>query len=125
MTILQDVCYIMNTSKVIIDKKQLNKVDWKDADPKAIPICYAVKKTVMLPMQVMTNPRFTAPKMKFSSISKSNEVFRKLQIWSHLLNKFLMENFIFCAVFVLTISQKIKETRLKFSQGSVTILWRT
>ena len=76
----------------------------------------------MLPMQVMTNPRFTAPKMKFSSISKSNEVFRKLQIWSHLLNKFLMENFIFCAVFVLTISQKIKETRLKFSQGSVTIL---
>ena len=28
-------------------------------------------------------------------------------------------------MFVLTILEKIKETRLKFSQGSVTVLWKT
>ena len=30
--------------------------------------------------------------------SKFDQVRRKLQIWSHLLKKSLMENFIFCAV---------------------------
>ena len=42
-------------------------------------------------------------KMKFSirdSFSKCNQIRRKLRIWSHLLKKSLMENFIFCAVFV-------------------------
>ena len=44
----------------------------------------------------------TAQKMKFSIkdfFSKCNQIHRKLRIWSHLLKKFLMENFIFCAVF--------------------------
>ena len=39
--------------------------------------------------------------MKFSIkdfFSKCDQIRRKLQIWSHLLKKFLMENFIFCAV---------------------------
>ena len=46
----------------------------------------------------MTN---TAQKMKFSikdPFSKCDQIHRKLQIWSHLLKKSLMENFIFCAV---------------------------
>ena len=34
--------------------------------------------------------------MDFSS--KCNQIRRKLQIWSHLLEKSIMENFIFCAV---------------------------
>ena len=41
--------------------------------------------------------------MKFSIkdfISKSDLNRRKLQIWSHLLKKSLMENFIFCVVYV-------------------------
>ena len=41
--------------------------------------------------------------MKFSikdSFSKCDEVGRKLRIWSHLLKKSLIENFIFCAVFL-------------------------
>ena len=45
---------------------------------------------------------FTAKKMKFSIknfFSKTEEIFRKLRIWSHLLKKSSMENFIFCAVF--------------------------
>ena len=39
--------------------------------------------------------------MKFSIkdfFSECNQFRRKLQIWTHLLNKSLMENFIFCAV---------------------------
>ena len=44
---------------------------------------------------------FTAQKMKFSIkdfFSKWEQIRRKLRIWSHLLKKSLMENFIFCAV---------------------------
>ena len=40
-------------------------------------------------------------KMKFfikDFFSKSDRIRRKLRIWSHLLKKSLMENFIFCAV---------------------------
>ena len=42
-------------------------------------------------------------KMKFSIkdfFSKCDQIRRKLWIWSHLLKKSLMKNFIFCAVFV-------------------------
>ena len=45
----------------------------------------------------------TAQKMKFSMkdfFSKCHEIRRKLPIWSHLLKKSLMENFLFCAVFI-------------------------
>ena len=45
--------------------------------------------------------RVTAQKMKFSItdfFSKCDQIRSKLRIWSHLLKKFLMENFIFCAV---------------------------
>ena len=40
--------------------------------------------------------------MKFSIkdfFSKCDQIRRKLRIWSHLLKKLLMENFIFCVVF--------------------------
>ena len=45
--------------------------------------------------------KFTAQKIKFfikDFFSKCDQIRRKLWIWSHLLNKFLMENFIFWAV---------------------------
>ena len=44
---------------------------------------------------------FTAHKMKFSIkdfFSKCDQVLISQRIWSHLLKKYLMENFIFCAV---------------------------
>ena len=47
------------------------------------------------------NGTFTAQKMKFSIkdfFSKFYQFRRKPQIWSHLLKKSSMENFIFCAV---------------------------
>ena len=43
----------------------------------------------------------TAQKIKFSFtdlFSKCDQIRRKLQIWSHLLKKYVMENFIFCVV---------------------------
>ena len=43
----------------------------------------------------------TAKKMKFpikDFFSKCDQIRRNLRIWSHLLKKSLMENFIFCAV---------------------------
>ena len=45
---------------------------------------------------------FTAQEMKFSIndfFSKYDEIRSFLRIWSHLLKKPLMENFIFCAMF--------------------------
>ena len=45
--------------------------------------------------------RTTAQKMKFSIkdfYSKCDQIHSFLQIWSHLLKKSLIENFIFCAV---------------------------
>ena len=53
--------------------------------------------------------------MKFSIIdfySKYDQIHRKLRIWSHLLKKSLMENFIFCAVSVLTKSFSVAELSL-------------
>ena len=53
--------------------------------------------------------RDTAQKMKFSIkdfFSKCEQIRRKLRIWSHLLMKSLMEDFIFCAVRIHLFSSK-------------------
>ena len=50
------------------------------------------------------NYLLNAQKMKFSIkdfFSKCDQIRRKLQIWSHLLRKSFMENFIFCATAVV------------------------
>ena len=50
-------------------------------------------------------PSATAQKIKFAIkdfFSKCDQIRKKLRIWSHLLRKSLMENFIFCAIFLLT-----------------------
>ena len=46
---------------------------------------------------------YTAQKMKFSIknfFSKCDQIRRKLRIWSHILKKSLIENFIFCPVLI-------------------------
>ena len=48
----------------------------------------------------------SSQKIKFSIkdfFSKCDEIQRKLRIWSHLLKRSLMENFIFCAVLKMLI----------------------
>ena len=39
--------------------------------------------------------------------SKYDQIRRKLQIWSHVLNKSLMENFIFCSVYQVKIQIQV------------------
>ena len=59
-------------------------------------------------------PLETARKIKFSIkdfSSKYDQIRRKLRIWSHILEKSLMENFIFCAV--------------RVSEGSITVFMVT
>ena len=51
--------------------------------------------------RTISHSNLTAQKMKFSIedfSSKCDQIRSKLRIWSHLLKKSLMENFIFCAV---------------------------
>ena len=68
-------------------------------------------------------PGYTAQKIKFSIrdfFSKCDQICRKLRIWSHLLKKYLMENFILCVLVVfntLTTLSKIGEKLV--SQSSV------
>ena len=53
----------------------------------------------------------TAQKIKFfinDFFSKCDQIRSFLRIWSHLLKKSLMENFIFCAVTVLVYRQKTR-----------------
>ena len=53
--------------------------------------------------------------MKFSIkdfFSESDQVRRFLRIWSHLLKKSLMENFIFCAVMVQKLRKKCTKEHL-------------
>ena len=72
-----------------------------------IYLAVVVKLEIALePMQINKyNEAFakanTAQKIKFFTrdfSSKCDQIRRKLRIWSHLLEKSLMENFIFCAV---------------------------
>ena len=54
--------------------------------------------------------------MKFSGkdfFSKCEQICRKLRVWSHLLKKSLMENFIFCAVYLLHEIKRKLGKRLK------------
>ena len=54
--------------------------------------------------------------MKFSGkdfFSKCEQICRKLRVWSHLLKKSLMENFIFCAVYLLYEIKRKLGKRLK------------
>ena len=58
----------------------------------------------------ITHITFTAQKMKFSIkdfFSKCDQIRSFLRIWSHLLKKFLTENFTFCAVFIKIIGSSL------------------
>ena len=74
---------------------------------------FKLKKMNLLSNKNIHGKNSTAQKMKFSIkdlFSKYDQICRKLRIWSHLLKKSLMENFIFCAAFIaskINILQKI------------------
>ena len=62
-------------------------------------MCFPVRSSRR---EVLFKSGVTAQKMKFSIkdfFSKYDYIRRKLQIWSHLLKKSFMDNFIFCEVY--------------------------
>ena len=59
----------------------------------------------------------TSQKMKFpikDFFSKCDQIRKKLRIWSHLLKKSLMENFIFCAVKIFRWRILVNKSRIAF-----------
>ena len=63
-------------------------------------------------LQIVAKTKGHCTKMKFSImdfVSKCVQIRRKLQIWSHLLKKSLMENLIFCAVGVFIALSNIQK----------------
>ena len=69
---------------------------------------------------------YTVQKMKFSIkdfFSKRDQIRSFLRIWSHLLKKSLMENFIFCAVLICTLSlNKTSILQISLANSARTIL---
>ena len=66
----------------------------------------------------------TAQKMKFSIkdfFSKCDQIRKNLQIWSHLLKKSLMENFIFCAVYEQYLTPLNKYLRMSNVTGNLSL----
>ena len=76
--------------------------------------CQFILQSKLLHFDLESFVRDTAQKMKFSITdfcSKYGQIRSFLRIWSHLLKKSVMENFIFCVVRVLLV--KYIELRLK------------
>ena len=70
----------------------------------------------------------TAQKMKFSIkdfFSNCDQICRKLRIWSHLLKKSLMENFIFCAVLDTRCKLDVRKIFLETSNLNPSSMGRT
>ena len=68
----------------------------------------------------------TAQKMKFfikDFFSKFDQIRMKLRIWSHLLKKSLMENFIFCAVTALKALITILTETIAYIKGPLVRQW--
>ena len=63
--------------------------------------------------------QYTAQKMKFSIkdfLSKYEQIRSFLQIWSHLLERSIMENFIFCTVITAYYLKKKKKQKMLHDQ---------
>ena len=70
---------------------------------------------------------YTAQKMKFSIMeffSKCDQIRRKLQIWSHLLKRSLMENFVFCAVKIQYRTCRVNERQVCRQSKSVSLVYK-
>ena len=67
------------------------------------PHTFKLLLKILLP-EIYENINYTEQKMNFSIkdfFSKCDQIRSFLWIWSHLLKKSLMENFIFCAVLLI------------------------
>ena len=67
--------------------------------------CSSFTEVSIHPKNNTNHVNITSQKVKFSIkdiFSKCDQICRKLWIWSQLLKKSLMENFIFCAVYLIS-----------------------
>ena len=87
---------------------------------------FQVKSYILIEVWKSNNLTISATqKMKFSirdSFSKCYQIRRKLRIWSHLLKKSLMENFIFCAVHYVVCRAQLNNSENKLRQEMHEIL---
>ena len=80
--------------------------NWETNFPSILDKVVSVVKTI------------TTQKMKFfimGFFNKCDQIHRKLQIWSHLLKKTLIENFIFCAVYLRQSFNGVSKIALEIS----------
>ena len=84
------------------------QIKWPEVGSEPRHICKMKYFVEIINSKLIVYLSYTAQKMKFSIkdfCSKCDQIQRKLRIWSRLLKKSLMENFIFCAV--LTIRSQV------------------
>ena len=70
--------------------------------------------------------RYHCTKMKFSTkdfFSTCNQIRSLLRLWSHLVKKFLMENFIFCAVYFQICTKDCQWSGHRLLVNSFTVDW--
>ena len=80
--------------------------NWETNFPSILDKVVSVVKTI------------TTQKMKFfimGFFNKCDQIHRKLSIWSHLLKKPLIENFIFCAVYLRQSFNGVSKIALEIS----------
>ena len=97
--------YFLQFDFVIFNPLSANPTKWSNTLKQFVGnrrliiwVCYTILKGWYIKGLMVSSQ-----KMKFSIkdfFSKCDQIHGKLRIWLHLLNKSLMENFIFCAVLV-------------------------
>ena len=104
---LGELISVSNKSRSAIPSQSNSPASLPSASDKAKLFAENVSKNSNLDDSVVSLPAFppitnlTAQKMKFSAkdfFNKCDQIRSFLRIWSYLLKKSLMENFIFCAV---------------------------
>ena len=104
------ISFVLKISIKLFDVKYLSGVRdrWLSNYPRKTNLILQIFHQILLPqmsiMLVLKWWNITAQKMKFSIkdfFSKCDQIRSSLWIWSHSLKKFLIENFIFCAVYVI------------------------
>ena len=91
-------CHIQNSMHIENAAKDFTKI-FNGLNFLAKTFC--LRYLIGLWTRLCINKLYTAQNMKFSIkdfSSKCDQIRSFLRIWSHLLEKYLMENFIFCAV---------------------------
>ena len=101
---MENIPFYKTSWKIFFISNILKNIVWNlpELIPRPISQMDFYAKDYLVPFQTSVMEFLvTAQKMKFSIkdfFSKCDQIHRKLRIWSHLLKKSLMVNFIFCTI---------------------------